>query len=106
MRDPEVLRQVKNTLAQLAQIAPGNSVEVRIPPYGAIQCVAGPRHTRGTPANVIEMSAPTWLALARGDLLWESAMSEGLISASGTRADISEFLPLPTDKSEVNRIAP
>ena len=106
MRDPEVLREVKRTLAHLAEIAPGSAVEVRIPPYGAIQCGEGPRHTRGTPANVIEMSAETWLGLASGQIDWQTALSSGAISASGTRADLSHYLPLQGNISGVNRIAP
>lgn len=106
MRDPEILREVKRTLAQLAEIAPGSAVEVRIPPYGAIQCGEGPRHTRGTPANVIEMSADTWLALANGEIDWAAALTSGAISASGTRADLSQYLPLQGNIAGVNRIAP
>jgi len=106
MRDPEILREVKRTLAQLAEIAPGSAVEVRIPPYGAIQCGEGPRHTRGTPANVIEMSADTWLALANGEIDWTAALTSGAISASGTRADLSQYLPLRENIAGVNRIAP
>jgi len=106
MRDPEILREVKRTLAQLAEIAPGSAVEVRIPPYGAIQCGEGPRHTRGTPANVIEMSADTWLALANGEIDWTAALASGAISASGTRADLSQYLPLRENIAGVNRIAP
>jgi hypothetical protein len=106
MRDPETLREVKRTLAQLAEIAPGSAVEVRIPPYGAIQCGEGPRHTRGTPANVIEMSADTWLALANGEIDWAAALTSGAISASGTRADLSQYLPLQGNIAGVNRIAP
>ena len=94
MRDPIILEQVKSTLAHLSQIAPGRAIEVRIPPYAAIQCGEGPTHTRGTPPNVIEMKADTWLALARGDQSWQAAMDAGLIVASGVRADLSPFLPL------------
>jgi hypothetical protein len=106
MRDPEILREVKRTLAHLAEVAPGSAVEVRIPPYGAIQCGEGPRHTRGTPANVIEMSADTWLALANGEIDWAAALTSGAISASGTRADLSQYLPLRENIAGVNRIAP
>jgi len=93
-RDPEILEEVKRTLAKLVSIAPGRAIEVRIPPYAAIQCGAGPTHTRGTPANVIEMDAQTWLALASGQESWSQAMERGAISASGTRADLSQYLPL------------
>ena len=94
MRDPEVLAEVKQTLALLTQRSPGRAIEVRIPPYAAVQCGDGPTHTRGTPPNVIEMNAETWLALACGERSWADAMSAGLISASGVRADLTELLPL------------
>ena len=94
MRDRKVLDEVKSTLAQLASLAPGRAIEVRIPPYAAIQCGEGPTHTRGTPPNVIEMDAQTWLALADGSVTWNEAMSDGKISASGARADLSHYLPL------------
>ena len=98
MRDPEVMTQVKVTLAELVKRAPGRAIEVRIPPYAAIQCGAGPTHTRGTPPNVIEMDASTWLALCAGDLNWQDAMDSGSISASGARADLSEYLPIRISK--------
>ncbi len=85
---------VRFMLEELAARAPGNSVEVRVPPFGATQCIEGPRHTRGTPPNVVEMTAETWFALATGSLSWDEASAAGKISASGTRADISEVLPL------------
>jgi len=94
MRDPLILQEVKATLALLTELAPGRAVEVRIPPYAAVQCGAGPTHTRGTPANVIEMDAQTWLSLARGERTWEDAMAAGLIVASGVRADLTSLLPL------------
>ena len=93
-RNPEVMQQVKATLAELVKRAPGRAIEVRIPPYAAIQCGDGPTHTRGTPPNVIEMDADTWLALASGELQWNDAMDRGSISASGARADLSEYLPI------------
>ena len=93
-RDPQVMSEVKSTLALLESKAPGRAIEVRIPPYAAIQCGEGPTHTRGTPPNVVEMDAQTWLALAKGETTWESAMKSGAISASGVRADLSEYLPL------------
>ena len=93
-RDPEILQQVKSSLAKLAERAPGRAIEVRIPPYAAIQCGEGPTHTRGTPPNVIEMDADTWLSLASGAESWEAAMNRGAISASGVRADLSGYLPL------------
>jgi len=94
MRDPKVLEEVKQTLALLVERSPGRAIEVRIPPYAAVQCGAGPTHTRGTPANVIEMNAETWLALASGERTWADAMSLGLINASGARADLTDLLPI------------
>ena len=94
MRDPETLELVKKSLAELAAKVPGRAIEVRVPPYAAIQCGDGPTHTRGTPPNTIEMSATTWLALATGELSWESAVDSGAVVASGTRADLAPYLPL------------
>ena len=94
MRDPEILQQVKSTLAALTIKAPGRAIEVRVPPYAAVQCGEGPTHTRGTPPNTIEMDAQTWLALADGQLTWAQALADGKIAASGVRADLSEYLPL------------
>lgn len=85
---------VRYTLEELTAIAPGNSVEVRVPPFGVTQCVAGPRHTRGTPPNVIECDGDTWLALVTGTLGWQCAVRADRLAASGSRADLSEFLPL------------
>ena len=93
-RDPKILEEVKATLAELERRAPGRAIEVRIPPYAAIQCGDGPTHTRGTPPNVIEMDATTWLSLAAGETSWQDAMDSGSISASGARADLSEYLPI------------
>ncbi|MEU2660960.1 sterol carrier family protein [Micromonospora sp. NPDC007220] len=96
-RTPErpVLREaVRALLTVLAERAPGRSVEVRVPPYGAVQCVPGPRHTRGTPANVVEMEPETWLAVATGRLDWAEAITQGRVRVSGIRADLSAHLPL------------
>ena len=93
-RDPQILAEVKRTLALLESKAPGRAIEVRIPPYAAIQCGEGPTHTRGTPSNVIEMDADTWLALAKGLTKWADEVTEGKIHASGARADLSKYLPL------------
>jgi hypothetical protein len=93
---PEALRAaVTYLLGVLADRVPGRAVEVRVPPYAAVQCIAGPRHTRGTPANVVEMDAVTWVSLASGRLAWAQAVAEGRIRASGPRADLSGYLPLP-----------
>ncbi|KOV51383.1 hypothetical protein ADL00_40890 [Streptomyces sp. AS58] len=78
----------------LAVRAPGGSTEVRIPPYAVVQCVEGPRHTRGTPPNVVETDPLTWIRLATGRLAWAEALREAVVSAGGERADLAEFLPL------------
>jgi hypothetical protein len=85
---------VRFTLEELADVAPGKAVEVRVPPDGAVQAVPGPRHTRGTPPNVVETDPGTWLALATGALTWAQAVASGRVSASGDRADLSALLPL------------
>ena len=85
---------VKHFLAVLAERAPGTSIEVRVPPYAAVQAVAGVRHTRGTPPAVVELDADTWIALATGSLTWPEAESSGRVRASGQRADLSPLLPL------------
>lgn len=85
---------VRYLLQLLAEKAPGNSVEVRVPPFGAVQVVEGPRHTRGTPPNVVETDATTWIALATGVESWAQARATGRILASGTRADLAPLLPL------------
>ena len=91
MRDPELMRQVKEILAQISKIAPGHAVELRIPPYSAIQCVEGPKHTRGTPPNVVEMNAQSLIALSQWTLTWSEAISDGSVHASGERSDISNL---------------
>ena len=89
MRDPEIMSQVKDVLAKISKLAPGHAVELRIPPYSAIQCVEGPKHTRGTPPNVVEMSAEVLFDIAGGKINWTDAISDGRISASGERSDLS-----------------
>lgn len=86
---------VRYLLEVLAARAPGRAVEVRVPPFAAVQCLAGPRHTRGTPPNVVETDPVTWITLATGRLTWPEAVAGGLVSASGPRADLSGYLPLP-----------
>ncbi|MFY1705367.1 MULTISPECIES: sterol carrier family protein [Micromonospora] len=96
-RTPErpVYREaVRTLLTALADRVPGRSVEVRVPPYGAVQCVSGPRHTRGAPPNVVEMDPATWLAVATGRLPWAEAVAQGRVRMSGARADLSGHLPL------------
>ena len=85
---------VKYCLQLLHEKVPGNSVEVRIPPHAAVQVIEGIKHKRGTPPAVIEMDAKTWIYLAIGKTTWVTAKSQGLISASGERADLSTVLPL------------
>jgi hypothetical protein len=84
-------------LGVLAGRAPGRAVEVRVPPYAAVQCIEGPRHTRGTPPNVVETDPVTWIALAAGRAGWAEAVATGKVRASGPRADLSAWLPLPLD---------
>jgi hypothetical protein len=84
----------KHFLAVLEARAPGNSVEVRVPPYAAVQVVTGVRHTRGTPPAVVETDALTWIALATGELGWHDAERDGRVRASGERADLTPYLPL------------
>ncbi len=80
--------------ARLAAAAPGRSVELRVPPYAAVQCIPGPRHTRGTPGAVVETDPLTWLDLATGRLGWATAVADGRLTASGERTDLSPYLPV------------
>jgi uncharacterized protein (TIGR03083 family) len=93
--DPLALRlTTKVLLAALVTKAPGHTVEVRVPPIAAVQCVEGPRHTRGTPSNVVEADPLTWVRLAAGRLGWAEAVGDGRVRASGERSDVSGLLPL------------
>lgn len=83
---------LRHSLQTLSRLAPGKAVEVRVVPVAAVQCIPGVSHTRGTPPNVVEMDAPTWHALLTGELEWDKAVNQGKISASGTKADISQWL--------------
>jgi hypothetical protein len=85
---------VRFTLQLLRQKAPGSSVEVRVPPWGAVQAIEGPSHTRGTPPAVVEMSAEVWLRLATGAQTFDDAVSQGAIQASGERSNLSAWFPL------------
>lgn len=91
---PVLAGAVRYLLQLVAERSEGNTVEVRVPPFGAVQCIRGPRHTRGTPPNVVEMDAATWLAVATGGTAWTEAVAAGRISASGTRADLSGHVPV------------
>ncbi|HUC56161.1 MAG TPA: sterol carrier family protein [Streptosporangiaceae bacterium] len=91
----EALRgAVLYTLDELSRLAPGRAVEVRVPPFGAVQAVEGPRHTRGTPANVVEIDPLSWVLIAAGRVKWAAAVGGGAVKASGPRSDLSGYLPL------------
>ena len=90
-QDLEIKNQVKKILKVVEELAPGRSVELRIPPHAAIQCVQGGNHRRGTPANVVEMSGETLINLAQDPGKWEDLCNQGLISASGTSSDLSQL---------------
>jgi hypothetical protein len=86
---------VRWSLEELAARVPGRATEIRVPPFAAVQCLPGPRHTRGTPPSVVEVDAGTWLGLVTGQLTWDDAVTSGAVRASGQRADLSALLPLP-----------
>jgi len=88
-QDLEIKGQVKQILKIIENLAPGRSVELRIPSYAAIQCVKGGTHRRGTPPNVVEMDAQTLLKISKSPQNWDQLCSEGAISASGTNSDLS-----------------
>jgi hypothetical protein len=90
-QDSEVKSQVKKILKVVEQIAPGKLVELRIPPFAAIQCVQGGNHRRGTPPNVVEMAPETLIAVSQNPLKWDELVRKGLISASGANADLSKL---------------
>jgi len=92
--DDDVRALVKHFMAVLAERQPGHSVEVRVPPYAAVQAIPGARHTRGTPPAVVETDAATWIALARGTTTFSAAAENGLLRASGQRSDLAPHLPL------------
>jgi len=85
---------VRFLLEELGSNHPGNSVEVRIPPYGAVQCIEGPSHSRGTPANVVEMDPASWIELALGKITFEHLLLEGKLTASGNRSDLAGLFPI------------
>ena len=97
---PTTATAVRFTLEELGARAPGRSVEVRVPPHGVVQCIEGLQHRRGTPPNVIETDAATWLGLAVGRLAPDVAQAEGRLRVSGTRADLTAYLPLFPDHDE------
>ena len=87
----EIKDQVKTILEAVKKFSPGKSVELRIPPYAAIQCVAGITHRRGTPPNVVEMSAKTLIKLLENPIQWHKFCDLGLISASGTNSNLTHL---------------
>jgi len=92
---PGALRAAaRHLVGLLAAQAPGHAVEVRVPPYAAAQCIEGPRHSRGTPPNVVEMDPVTWIRLAAGLTSWADALAAGAVRASGVRADLGPYLPV------------
>ena len=97
-QDLEVKNRVREVLRIVQQVSPGNSVELRIPPYGAIQCVAGGRHRRGTPPNSVEMSGEVLIKLIKNPSLWGSLCDTGEIRASGIKSDLSEIFNLAAKK--------
>jgi hypothetical protein len=91
---PDTREAVRLTLRWFAQRYPGRAVEIRVPPHAAVQAFQGPRHTRGTPSNVVETDAATWLGLVTGRVAWADAAGDGRLRASGLRSDLSAQLPL------------
>ncbi|ULE35275.1 sterol carrier family protein [Mycobacterium sp. IDR2000157661] len=91
----ELAEAVRLTARTLAAVAPGSSVEVRVPPFVAVQCIAGPAHRRGNPSNVVETDARTWLLLATGLVSVDDAAADRRLTLSGSRAgEIAAWLPL------------
>ena len=88
-KDPQITATVKEILDLIKNISPGKSVELRVPPYGAIQCVAGGNHRRGTPPNTVEMSGQTLVRLINEPGLWSSLCESGEVRASGLLSDLS-----------------
>ena len=92
--DREMRKRVRESLEAFAAAVPGRSVEIRVPPYAAVQAVPGSTHRRGTPPAVVETDAGTWFALVDGTRSWADAVSTGRVRASGERSDLGDFLPL------------
>ena len=90
-QDLDIKAQVKQILKIVQELAPGRSVELRIPPYAAIQCVEGGNHRRGTPPNVVEMAPETLMALSQNPLKWDELLGKGLILASGTNTNLGDL---------------
>ena len=100
-KDPQVTAAVKEILDLLKKISPGKAVELRIPPYGAIQCVAGSNHKRGTPPNTVEMSAKVLIQLRSNPKMWAELVTSGQISASGVASDLSSVFEQLSQKYPV-----
>jgi hypothetical protein len=90
-KDPEVALQVAKIFKLIKKISPGKAVELRVPPYGAIQCGKGAVHRRGTPSNQVEMSADTMIHLAINPESWSGLIGQGQIRASGLASDLSKL---------------
>ena len=90
----ELATAVRFLLEELGTRYPGAAVEVRVPPLGAVQCVAGPSHTRGTPSNVVELGPEAWLGLALGGQTFDELIEQGLLTASGNRSDLTDLFPI------------
>ena len=90
-QDLEVKNRVREILKIVQQVAPGSSVELRIPPYAAVQCVSGSVHRRGTPPNVVEMSGQTLIELVSNPTYWDEFCGDGRILASGTNANLKDL---------------
>ena len=97
-KDPQTAAVVKEVLDLIKSISPGKSVELRVPPYGAIQCVAGSNHRRGTPPNTVEMSGQTLVKLIKEPSLWSSLCESGEVRASGLLSDLSNIFSLAAVK--------
>ena len=91
---PSLALAVRGLAERLAELAPGRHVELRVPPFTAVQCVAGPRHTRGTPPNVVEADPQAFVELCAGRLTWPQAVADGRVRTWGDRADLSPWMPL------------
>jgi len=93
-KSAQFVAAVRYLLEELSALRPGKSVEVRVPPLMAVQCIEGLEHRRGTPPNLVEMKSQDWFALAVGEVSWQELVSDGKIHASGTRSDISDAFPI------------
>ena len=100
-KDPQIAVEVKEILDLIKKISPGKSVELRIPPYGAIQCVAGSTHKRGTPPNTVEMNAQVLIQLRSNPKMWAELVASGQISASGVASDLSSVFEQLSQKYPV-----